>query len=153
MRKQNLKLSVSLKPSARYLNSIILCHSLSSTASLFIPVGVIYHLLAAAFIAASLCYQLNLWRQYSMLHQINFSACTIALKYQTTILPEREIHGTLAPFIWILPGLMVFNWHDEHKRKRAIPIFSDALSKDDYRTLRIFALRGPLLRSNLEQLT
>ncbi|MEY4588762.1 MAG: hypothetical protein RL497_838 [Pseudomonadota bacterium] len=162
MRKKNLKLAVTLHPSRNYLHGIIALHTLASITSLCLPLAMGYHLIGLSGIAISLCYQLTRYWHYSAVRQISFDGTTVAVRSLTihsaeiqslaaqsfdTQRPPHEEHeeiGVLTPSVWVLPGVNVFYFQNQEGSKKNLPIFADAVSKDDFRKLRIFALRGPL---------
>lgn len=144
MRKRNLKLTLNLQPSKIYLRGVIGAHTMATISSVCLPLELYSHLLSICAIATSLCYQLNLHNLHSAVMQICLEAQSVQLKRQVNTGVLQDEFGELLPTVWILPGLCVLYFRMSGQ-KRILPIFADTVSKDDFRKLRVFALRGPLL--------
>ncbi|RZA09987.1 MAG: hypothetical protein EOO68_00095 [Moraxellaceae bacterium] len=119
-------------------------------------------------VAASLCHQLNLYWRHSTVRHIVLDGHSILLKRIAAqhILPRHSLKhtsdevidvyfkthdemGQLLPKAWVLPGLLVFYFHSQQGGRKTLPVFLDAVSADDFRKLRIFTLRGPLLQEDM----
>jgi hypothetical protein len=147
MRRKNLKLNLALVPSQKFLRCVIAIHTLASVASLSLHIAAAFHLISVCIIAASLCFQLRRYNRYSSVRYLYLDGQTIRLNYLDTNLVIREEIGELIPSTWILPGLCVLYYHNPQNGKMSLPVFADSVSKDNFRKLRIFALRGPLLQT------
>ncbi|HEY6529218.1 MAG TPA: protein YgfX [Cellvibrionaceae bacterium] len=167
MRKRNLKLAVTLSPSWVYLQALLILHALTSIASLSLHLSFGYHALCLGMVAASLCYQLNIYWGHSTVRHIVLDGHSILLNRIAAphIEPQHRMNhklyeavdaysktqdeiGKLLPKAWVLPGLLVFYFQPQQGGKKTLPIFFDAVSSDDFRKLRIFTLRGPLLQKD-----
>jgi hypothetical protein len=144
MRKRNLKLTLNIHPSQIYVQVIVTVHTLATITSVCMPFEGYVHLLGIGAIALSLCYQLNLYSAHSRVVQICFEGQSVHIKHRQCSRRLQDEFGELLPTVWILPGLCVL-YFQLSSQKRMLPIFADAISQDDLRRLRVFALRGPLL--------
>jgi hypothetical protein len=152
MRKRNLKLTVNLLPSTVYFHAVVATHALASLSSIFLPMGNLFHLSWICAIGMSLCYQLKLYTAHSSVRQICLEGHSAHIKHQTSGLGVVEEFSELFPTVWILPGLCVLYFRLQGK-KCMLPIFTDAVTPDDMRKLRTFALRGPLLLGEDSKIT
>lgn len=144
MRKRNLKLTLNLQPSKIYLRVLLGAHTLATISSVSLPLEIHIHILCICAIAVSLCFQLNLYNSYSTVVQICLEGQSVQFRREAPLRALQDEFGELLPTVWILPGLCVLYFR-VGGQKRTMTIFADAVSTDDFRKLRVFALRGPLL--------
>lgn len=119
--------------SRRLAAFVVLTHAAAGTAVLALPGA--WRLLVLA-IAASLAYQLTVevlrrapWSIRSVLWQSDGT-------WRIRLVSDQELEATLSPSTFVSVPLIVLNLRLGRLRRRALPLFSDALDTEQLRRLR-----------------